>query len=35
MLLPPQKSKARLAIEWGIIVLAAIVLWAYYRFGGR
>jgi hypothetical protein len=29
------KRKIRLAIEWGVILLGAIALWAYYRSGGQ
>jgi len=31
MLIPEEKSKVWLVIQWGIIVLAAIALWAYVR----
>jgi hypothetical protein len=29
------KSNLRVVIEWGVIILAAIAMWVYYRFGVR
>jgi len=31
MFIPERKSKLWLAIQWGILVLVAIALWAYAR----
>jgi hypothetical protein len=31
MLVPNKKNPTRLLIEWGIIILVGILLWAYYR----
>ena len=30
-----RKSNLRVVVEWGLIILAAIMMWAYYRFGIR
>jgi hypothetical protein len=30
-----RKSNLRVVIEWGLVVLAATVIWAYYHFGVR
>jgi hypothetical protein len=30
-----RKSKLSLVLEWGLIILVAVVMWAYVRFGAR
>ena len=35
MLIPERKSKVWLAIQWGIIVLIAIAMWAFVRLASH
>jgi len=35
MLIPERKSKVWLAIQWGVIVLIAIAMWAFVRLASH